>query len=534
MVVLKKANSILSRFKRDQSGLASLTWALSLTTIIAAMGAAMDFAMLSGADARSQSIADTTALAAAIYVKNYEQIPEDRTKGLIGQYTAQELGYDYKNWVINGAEGVNINVTYDNVKREATVTVEGQTRPTLMQILGYEALDFKAQTVVKYFEKDVQDPASIVLLLDNSGSMHFDDKPIDEHGNAPHDAVERMSALQSSATNFMELLNDTVGPQDGSNGEPRVLRTGMMAFDSDIIPARTVDMRWGLDWALGPNSEFNNMVPLEATNSAPPMEEARRWLNDLEPSHHGTENPGKTPLKYVILMTDGKNTIGLEEWVAREGTENWRAWLQTGTRTEYRTETETVTETNSVIVNQFIPNANCRIVSGYPRQNYWYNGRRYFTSQRVLCDEEVERTITRQVPYQVPEFEWVYREQEDRPNEPGDWEEGEFDIESNIRTRAECDILHATNVEVFTIGFALVPGQFETNGWADRPGAYTPFPSNYSREQGIEDANKARALLQYCASKPENFLTAEDSASLDAAFDRIGNTIIKEIIRISS
>ena len=549
MTVLKKANSILRRFKRDESGMAAISWALSLTAIIGAMGSAMDFAMLSAADARSQSIADTTALSAAIYVRNFEQVPPDRTTGLIGAYTANELGYDYRNWVIDGAEGVNVNVSYDDVNREATVTVSGKTRPVLMQILGFDELDFKAKTVVKYLEKDVQDPASIVLILDNSGSMHFDDKPLEEDGNSPDDAIERMTALQSSATNFMQLLNDTVGPQNDSGNEPRFLRTGMMAFDSDIIPDRTVTMRWGVDWALGSNSEFNNMVPLRATNSAPPMKEANRWLNDpsLEPKEHNTENPGKTPLKYVILMTDGKNTIGLEEWVAREGTENWRAWLQTGTRTEFRqeqvTEEEEFNFTEREIVNVFIPNANCSVHGGYPRQHYVFQFAdgsffRDTTTRRVLCD--IEKTGTRQVtrtvtvPFEVPEFEWVYREQEDRPLEAGDWEEGEFDIESNIRTRAECDELHATGVEVFTVGFALVPGQFETNGWADRDGGYTPFPRNYTREQGVEDANKARALLQYCASSPQNFITAEDSTALEEAFDRIGNTIIKEIIRISS
>ena len=41
-------------------------------------------------------------------------------------------------------------------------------------------------------------------------------------------------------------------------------------------------------------------------------------------------------------------------------------------------------------------------------------------------------------------------------------------------------------------------------------------------------------MLQYCASSDENFITADDVTALDVAFDRIGNTIIKEIIRIDS
>jgi Flp pilus assembly protein TadG len=292
MVVLKKAKRTLNRFKRDESGIAALSWAVSLSAIIAAMGAAMDFAILSGADQRSQTIADTTALAAAIYVKNYEQTPTNQAEGLIGEYTAKDLGYSYRNWVIDGSEGVNINVSYDDVNREATVLVSGQTRPTLMQILGYDALDFSAKSVVKYYEKDVQDPASVVLVLDNSGSMHFDDLPVDAHKNAPSDAQPRIDALKTSAKTFMAMLDDAVGPQVASTSTPRTLRTGMMAFDSNIISSRTIPM----DWGVITDSEINAMTPQGATNSAPPMTQAKTWLNVTEPSFHEVENPGKTPL----------------------------------------------------------------------------------------------------------------------------------------------------------------------------------------------------------------------------------------------
>ena len=533
MINLNKTKSILQRWKRDESGTAALSWALSLTVIIGAVGAAMDFAMLSDADARAQTIADTTALAAAIYVKNNETIPTDPDKGLIGPYNAADLGYDFKKWVISeGEKAPKVNVSYDNVAREATVTVEGYTRPVLVQILTKKnELAFKATSVVKYYEKDIQDPASIVMVLDNSGSMAFDDLPIDPVTRlSPAGATRRMDGLQSAAIKFMDIMETAVGPQPQDGSVDLVLRTGMMAFDSAIV--RTSPMRWGYT----PDSEFTSMTPLLATNSAPPLEVANTWLNVTEPAIHNANLPGKTPLKYLILMTDGKNTVGLDVWVARAGTQNWRAWVQVGTRTEYREETETTTQTVSEIVNSYRANANCRIENGYPRRSYWYNGRRYFTSQRVLCDREEEVTTTIQVPYEVPEYDWEYREQEEEPTEPGDWEEGEFDIESNIQTRQQCDALHAQGVEVFTVGFALVAGQFETNEWGSRPGGSPIYPrdQDYTPQKGEADVNKARAILQYCANKPENFITANDTASLEAAFDRIGNTIIKEIIRISS
>ena len=558
MAIVKKATNILKRLKRDESGMAAISWALSLTAIIGAMGAAMDFAMLSSADARSQTIADTTALSAAIHMKNFEQVPQDREKGLIGDYTANELGYDYRNWVIDGADGVSVNVAYDNVKREATATVVGFTQPTLVQILGFGKLKFKAQTVVKYYEKDLQDPASIVMVLDNSGSMHFDDIPVDPiTKELPDGATVRMDGLKTSAKNFMANLEAAVGPQTYGGAEPAVLRTGMMAFDSGIV--RTVPMNWG----YVADSHFDSMTPLAATNSAPPLTAAKTWLTVTEPPIHEANLPGKTPLKYIILMTDGKNTIGDEEWVAREGTQNWRAEVAVETTT---TETQmvevTVTvpategETRRRVVYAYMPNSQCRWDDGYRRRNYTYFGswgsyRTYYdTDDRVTCNVTSEGTPAyettemqeREVEVTTTTMEWQYREQEDEPTEPGDWEEGEFDITSNIQTREECDSLHAAGVEVFTVGFALTPGQFGVNNWPGNwaypdhyPADVDPFTGEaYTNEIGETNANQARAILQYCASKPENFITAADSTALDAAFDRIGNTIVKEIIRISS
>jgi len=514
MALFYKAKQVLGRYNRDESGTMAMSWALSATIMLGAMGAALDFSMLANADKRAQSIADTTALAAAIYVKNHEVKPANRNDGLLGNYTAQELGYEFRNWVINAATGVTVEVEYDDVNRQATATVSGKTKPVLVHVFGYDKLNFSAKTVVNYYEQEMLDPASIVMILDNSGSMHFDDQPLDETGNRPATAQPRIDGLETGAKNLMTMLDTTVGPQDGSTGLPKVLRTGMMAFSSDIIPSRTVNMKWG---TLS-DANIDAMTPGGATNSAPPLTIANTWLNVNEPPVHAVESPGKTPLKYIILMTDGKNTVGTEEWVAREGTENWRAWVQTGTSTEWSDDRE--------VVNAYVSGGSCRWQGGHPAQDYTYFGSWGYnvtysnTTWRVECYVEEE----------VPEYGWVYMEQENMPTEPGDWEEGEFDITSNILTRAECDTLHASGVEIFSIAYALQPGDYPTNQW----GIDNYGNADYTYTTTAEDANKARGILQYCASEPQNFITANDTSALDAAFTRIGNDIVKEIIRISS
>ena len=526
MALLTKTNNTLARFRRDESGAFSMMWGVCAAVFIGVMGAAVDFAMLSNANSRAQAVADTTALAAAIYVKDNEIIPTDRNQGLIGDYTAYELGYRFKNWVIDGGNGVTVQVVYNEANREAVVTTFGKTRPIFMQIFGYDELDFNAKTVVKFLEKEPLDPASVVLIMDNSGSMEFDDIPL-VNGVEPSDATVRMDGLIASSKSFMNILNDTVGPQDGSVSGPRVLRTGMMAYDSNILPERTVDMEWGTEWATGPADKLSLMEPKLATNSAPPLETAYEWLagtgSNREPAIHLAEDPNAKPLKYLILMTDGKNTIGTQQWVARPGTQNWRAWVQTGSHMEFIDEYE--------VVNAFVPGGSCRWRNGYPRQNYTYTYSygytgTFNTTWRVECKKQVE----------VPDYGWEYRQQTDEPNEPGDWEEGEFDISSNIETRRQCDALHDAGVEIFSVGFALVPGQFATNAWANRQGGFTPYPrdQNYTYEESVKDTNIAKGLLQYCATKDENFISADDTAALEAAFERIGNTIVKEIIRIDS
>jgi len=501
MVLFKKAKNVLRRYKRDESGAMAMSWALSATIMIGAMGAALDFAMLSSADKRSQTIADTTALAAAIYVKNYGAVPTNRNDGLLGEYTAEELGYDYRNWVINAATGVTVNVEYDNVNRQATATVSGKTKPTLMHVFGYDQLDFKATTVVNYYEQELLDPASIVMVLDNSGSMHWDDQPLDEDGNRPITAQPRIDGLESGAKNLMAMLDTIVGPQDGANNQPRVLRTGMMAFATDIIPSRTVNMHWG---TLS-NASIDAMTPAGATNSAPPMAIANTWLNINEPPVHAVENPGKTPLKYIILMTDGKNTVGTEEWVARAGTENWRKEVTNST-----TRPDVVTSTRQVQVSPAV-DPTCEWEQAASPAWIYYNGRWYWTRWRYEC------TGGSPAVYETQYSGYDYHEGEFPPDNSGDWEEGEFDITSNILTRAECDTLHNSGVEVFSIAYALQPGNYQTNQW----GVDVYGNSRHTENTSAEDANKARAILQYCASEPQNFITANDTSSLDAAFTRI-------------
>ena len=499
MTVLKKANSILKKFKRDESGAAALTWALSLTAILGAVGASMDFAVLSAADARSQSIADSTALAAAIYVKTHGRPPTEQGELTEGNHTAASLDFDYKSFVVNGPEGVNININYDDDAKEITTTVTGKTNPILVQLLGFKELEFGATSVASYLDIQNTFPASIALVLDNSGSMQFDDKlPINlrdvthartcqrwrwsrtrgwylqsydcsythKHGDRAPGAEVRLNGLKASVIKFQTELSNRLGVQDDSSR--KTIRMGMLPYSSAIISSGQQPMDWGyLDEGLpshvnnnsNPNDDVENaqgiygMKADGGTNSSPPMSEARSWL-ESEDAIHSQEAAragvpdDKDPLKFVIFMTDGQNTVG--NWDVIQGpTGQWH---------------KEISNDNWDTVNW--------AKSGYT--------------------------------------------------------EGTLTLMTDTETAASCQAMKNQGVKIFTIGYALEDhGHFRVNGWANRE-----HDSTYWVSSGVRGA--AYALMQSCASTEDHFIKAADASQLEAAFDEIQNAIVEELIRLKS
>jgi len=352
MAIFKKKNSVLTKLKRDESGTMALSWAVSLAVMLGVIGAAVDFSLLSSAKAKSQTIADTIALSAAIYVKTHGRPPSADDDGLTeGNHTASSLGYGFKNFVIDGSDGVNVNIHYDDNAKEVTTTVTGETLPFLVQLLGVTDLPFQAQTVVSYLEIEEAFPASIALVLDNSGSMAFDDRlPVSvenvdytepcwrgnfitgfyrstctethEHGVRADGAKVRLDGLKASVIKFQDDLRARLGTEDGSSR--RIIRTGMLPYSSMIINDREHPMDWGYIPEGNPSNPTNfsingsgirGMRADGGTNSSPPMAKARTWLLGEDAIHaQEAERAGtlhdKDPLKFVIFMTDGQNTSG--------------------------------------------------------------------------------------------------------------------------------------------------------------------------------------------------------------------------------
>jgi len=315
MLKLPKARNLLRCFRKNEDGNMAAIFAVSAVAVVGGVGAAMDFSTLSNAQARSQSIADATALSAAIFVKNNDRPPENFEEGFTqGDHSAEALGYEFKGFVAGGAENVNVNVVYDDNAKEARVTVQGQTVPSFVQIFGKQNLDFTAESVVSYLDVDETHPASIVLVLDNSGSMRWDSEKLSEAGTRPANPTSRILGLQTSVRTFRDELRGRIGSQLEADGI-RVLRTGILPYNSAIVPLPG-DAERRMDWGFGGVSEgfIGAMEADGGTNSNPPMAVAREWLNIEDDQHRdeATRNDEefRQPLKFVVFMTDGQNTTG--------------------------------------------------------------------------------------------------------------------------------------------------------------------------------------------------------------------------------
>ena len=91
------------------------------------------------------------------------------------------------------------------------------------------------------------------------------------------------------------------------------------------------------------------------------------------------------------------------------------------------------------------------------------------------------------------------------------------------RTETACTNLKNDGVIVYSIAYALTPGTYDTNSrWG---GTYTPSSS---------ELNRARTMLENCASSPDHFLQTTADFDIGEVFESIGVSVVEEVIRIRS
>ena len=489
----KEMKSLLRRYEKDEKGNMALTMALSAIVILSAVGAAVDYSVVANADSRAQSIADASALAAAIHVKNNGNKPKDKSEGLIGTYTAKDLGYDVSGWVDNGSEGVNVEVIYDDDALEATVVVDGKTKPTFAQVMGHKNLKFKASATVKYSQVELKNPASIALVLDSSGSMAWDDRVDPNQSNDEYEsssrtpnAVSRNESLIAAASSFMERLKPL---EIGANGK-RVVRTGLYAYNSSYQAGLSKPMKWGA-LSTDRTSKLAKLPASGGTNSSAAMAEVLKDIHK-EDQRHKNESGDGNPFKYVVLMTDGAN--------------NETHYGAGGCTTEDR-----------------------------PRHKHWRYTYQNYYGWYSYYEYSHSRFKPRHNPGRYQIEDW--KEIEVGPGFDQDTT-CEYTSAYDSATVASCQTLAAQGVKVFTIGYGLEPGYYHMRESSPRDYSvnydYTIY-ERYHVEIKKPVTDRAYAMLQSCADDSGGkFYRAKDAGELEKAFNNIGSDIINEVIRLSN
>ena len=244
---IKKINNVYRRFKRDIRGNFGVMAALTTLGLISSVGFVVDTQRFYQHADRAQSVADAAGLASALYVANNNDMPpttdESRTGAFIeGEtYPAADLGFD-----LSFGEEISFSVDYDGVNREVTVTTEGTVTPIILQLIGKTKVNSKRTSVTKYADPADANAASVLFVLDNSGSMWFDDLPEDPVTlDIPDNAVKRIDALKTNV-NRLNAQFRNIGGDNQQGGNNRFLRTGLLTYNSGQLTRRFfVRNPWG-------------------------------------------------------------------------------------------------------------------------------------------------------------------------------------------------------------------------------------------------------------------------------------------------
>jgi Flp pilus assembly protein TadG len=482
--LLNAGTALAHKFRQDEDGATALAFALGLTVMLGAIGAGMDISVANKSKSMAQHLGDSVALNAAAYIRDHDEPPSSDTEGFMDgkYYNASDLGYDFGGLVQGD---VKIKVVYDMDEGEAVTTVSGATQTTFTSFFGFEKFDFSSSSTVKFKSSQLQQPASVIVVADNSGSMHFHDKPTPFNNSGQPvprwDTEARIDGLESAVGILVDEL-EAVGGDQSNPAKDRYVRMGLLPYSDLVLSATKVDMKWG----YLSDFEINRMVPTNGTDSSPPMTEAENWMTN-ESNVHDVET-GKAPLRYVVFMTDGQNTT--KHWVADDEASQFRR-------------------------------------QGCFGQNW---------SDPLGCTYDVHTGYN----YVTFDRAWLdrngYENTPDSTIESWGYQEGKYEVLGDSITLAACTRMKNQGIRIFTIGFALDEGRYFEGEWHDDSNPSNDHlrsrVDNYYNQNSTASTN-ASALMSGCAS-PGDFTLASNNQSLDAAFANIGLKIKQEVIRLSN
>ncbi len=327
MRVLKKLSSLRRQYVESETGSFAIMAAVVMLILVMCIGVVIDISNVHKAQSKVQSLADTMGLTAAIYVRDNDTPPTSSEMGFVdGQkYKIDDINYGQSLPDVSG----KFSVKYNDALQQAEVKFKGKMKTNFMSAFNKSKIKIRVESTVKYYELQ-QTATSVILVVDNSGSMAWDDIAIAPGTTTrPAEAKTRIEGLKSTVLEFSAALEESMNSAITENGE-RYLRTGLVPYSTDVIQSRVVDMDWGT-WE---DQDINAMAAGGGTDSRGPLDKALDMM-DTENASHEFENGTNTPKKYLIFMTDGSNNEEyICDWQANNSSSWWRKY--NGFKYDYR------------------------------------------------------------------------------------------------------------------------------------------------------------------------------------------------------
>ncbi|MGE3831267.1 MAG: VWA domain-containing protein [Parvibaculaceae bacterium] len=340
--MIKQTVSLLKQFRRAEKGSVAIVFTVALSGMLIAAGTAIDYIRASNAQADLQNALDASALAAA----TSRDLSDDSRIDLANSVFSQ-------NWQGTDVYGYEVKPQFAIEDRKISGTAKIKMPTTFMRIAGIETMDVGSRAAVQIPEAN---KAEIAMVLDYSSSMY--ETPgggemkyvamrraainlVEDLGEIGKDRV-KVGLVPFSDSVYVTLPGTAVAGFTGSGSWTGCIQDRLHGYNlSDSSPNPKDDTtKWdpsktstncatykknGLkirplsDDLAGVTAQLKSMTPYDYTHIALGAEFGWHLLSSNTPFTEGVAYGDKETKKYMVILTDGRQTT--------------QAWAANGSRT---------------------------------------------------------------------------------------------------------------------------------------------------------------------------------------------------------
>ena len=329
--MLKHTVSLLNQFRRAEKGSVAITFTVALSGMLLMAGAAIDYIRASNAQADLQNALDAGALAAAT----------SRDLSDEGRITLANSVFN-ENWLGTDAYGYEAKPAFIIEDRKVSGTATVNMPTTFMRIAGIQTMDVASHAAVQIPEAN---KAEIALVLDYSSSMY--ETPgggemkyiamrraainlVTDLGDIGKDRVKiglvpfsdsvyvtlpgtavagfkgagSWTGCVQDRLNGYNLTDSSPNPKDNSTKwDPSKTNTGCATYKKNGLKIRPLT-----DDLAAVTSQLRSMTPYDYTHIALGAEFGWHLLSNNAPFTEGVAYGDTETKKYMVLLTDGRQT----------------------------------------------------------------------------------------------------------------------------------------------------------------------------------------------------------------------------------